>query len=207
MENVLNKILQIEHGFKHIYSGSDEIFAKYSRDNCFKIALELYENQAYQARMLATVILGKLAVEDSEAYQFLKEQVSNDNNWRVQEMLASAFDLMCKEKGYENSIPLINEWLTNDNANLVRAVTEGLRVWTNRPFFKENPLLAIELISRHKAHKSEYVRKSVGNALKDISRKHKDLIESELRNWDLSDSLVKFTYNFATKHLKTITQL
>lgn len=202
MNKILTDILQIEHGFRHIYDGVEKILISYPKEKCFNIAFELYKNEAYQARMLATLLLANLANENIEAYQFLKERVSLDSNWRVQEMLAKAFDLICKIKGYKNSLYLINEWVTNKNPNLVRAVIEGLRIWTSRPFFKENPLLAIEIISRHKSHCSEYVRKSVGNALKDISRKHNKLIIAELNNWDISNPLIKFTYKYATKHLK-----
>ena len=54
---------------------------------------------------------------------------------------------------------------------------EGLRIWTNRPFFKTNPALAIKLLSQHKADPSEYLRKSVGNALRDIGKKHSALVK------------------------------
>ena len=77
-----------------------------------------------------------------------------------------------------------------------------MRIWTSRPFFKENPSVAIALIAKNKAHESEYVRKSVGNALKDISKKHNDLIQSEVSQWDLNDTLTMFTYKYATKLLK-----
>ena len=100
------------------------------------------------------------------------------------------------------SLPLIEEWLNDNNPNVIRAVTEGLRIWTSRPFFKENPAIAITLISKHKAHESEYLRKSVGNALRDISKKHAELIRQEVEQWDLSNPRVLFTYKFATKLLK-----
>ena len=79
--------------------------------------LTLFEHEAYQFRMLATTLLGRLAIEDNNALCFLKEQVSIDENWRVQEMLAKAFDEICKHRGYEASLPLIKEWITNDNPN------------------------------------------------------------------------------------------
>lgn len=202
MEEILEEILKIEHGFRHIHDGAERILASCPEEKCLETAIELYRNDAYQARMLATVLLGNLANENLEAYHFLKERVSLDKNWRVQEMLAMAFDRICKQKGYENSLPLIHEWSGSDNPNLVRAVIEGLRIWTGRPFFDQNPELAIELIARHKSHKSEYVRKSVGNALKDISRKHKELVRGELENWDLSDPLIQLTYKHAAKFLK-----
>ena len=202
INEILNNILHVEHGFQHIIDGADEIFSANSKEQCFEVALELFRNDAYQARMLATTILGRLAIEDNYALRFLKEQVSTDENWRVQEMLAKAFDEICKNRGYEKCFCLIENWLDDDNPNVVRAVTEGLRIWTSRPFFKENPSLAIALIAKHKAHESEYLRKSVGNALRDISKKHAELIRNEVLQWDLSNPQTLFTYKLAAKLLK-----
>ena len=202
INEILNNILHVENGFQHIIDGADEIYSANSKEQCFEVALELFRNDAYQARMLATTILGRLAIEDNDALRFLKEQVSTDKNWRVQEMLAKAFDEICKNRGYEKSFCLIENWLDDDNPNVVRAVTEGLRIWTSRPFFKENPSLAIALIAKHKAHESEYLRKSVGNALRDISKKHAELIRNEVLQWDLSNPQILFTYKLAAKLLK-----
>lgn len=202
IDKVLSDIIAIKNGFQNILDGADEIFSTYTKEQCFELALTLFEHKAYQARMLATTILGRLAITNDEALCFLKEQVSTDENWRVQEMLAKAFDEVCKHRGYETSLPLIEEWITDDNPNVVRAVTEGLRIWTSRPFFKENPLMAITLISKHKAHESEYLRKSVGNALRDISKKHAELIWQEVEQWNLSNPRIMFTYKLAAKLLK-----
>ena len=62
--------------------------------------------------------------------------------------------------------------------------------------------MAIALISKHKGNESEYLRKSVGNALKDISKKHGELVTDELQTWDLSNPLILFTYKYANKLLK-----
>lgn len=201
IDSILSKILPIEHGFQHILDGADEIFSTYSKEQCFELALSLFEHEAYQARMLATTILGRLATTNEEALCFLKEQVSIDENWRVQEMLAKAFDEICKHRGYEASLPLIKEWINDTNPNVIRAVTEGLRIWTSRPYFKENPTVAIALIAKHKGHESEYLRKSVGNALRDISKKHAELIRQEVQQWDLSNPRILFTYRLTTKLL------
>lgn len=202
VDNILDRVLEVEHGFQHILDGTDEILSTYSKAQCFEVALTLFEHEAYQARMLATTILGRLATEDNSALRFLKQRISTDKNWRVQEMLAKAFDEVCKHRGYEASLPLIEEWLNDNNPNVIRAVTEGLRIWTSRPFFKENPAVAITLISKHKAHESDYLRKSVENALRDISKKHAELIRQEVKQWDLSNPRVLFTYKLASKLLR-----
>lgn len=202
IDNLLNKIRQIEHGFHHIHKGADEILSAYPKEQCFELALELFRHEAYQFRMLATTLLGRLATENNNALCFLKETVGTDKNWRVQEMLAMAFDEVCKCGGYEVSLPLIEEWLNDDNPNVIRAVTEELRIWTSRPFFNENPSIAIALIGKHKAHESKYLRKSVGNALRDISKEHAELIRNEVQQWDLTNPRILFTYKLAAKLLK-----
>lgn len=202
IDKILSDIVAIEHGFQHILGGADEILSVYSKERCFELAVGLFEHEAYQVRMLATTILGRLAATNDDALCFLKEQVSTDGNWRVQEMLAKAFDEICKRRGYEASLPLIEEWINDDNPNVIRAVTEGLRIWTSRPFFKETPAIAIALISKHKAHESEYLRRSVGNALRDICKKHAELIRNEVQRWELSNPRVLFTYKLAVKLLE-----
>ena len=202
INNILTRIQQIEHGFQHILDGANEILSAYSEEQCFEFALDAFEQEAYQVRMLATTILGRLAITNNDALCFLKDRISIDENWRVQEMLAKAFDEVCKHRGYEASLPLIEEWITDDKPNVARAVTEGLRIWTSRPYFKENPSMAIALITKHKAHESEYLRKSVGNALRDISKRHAELIRQEVERWDLSNPRIMSTYKLATKLLK-----
>ena len=151
--------------------------------------------------MLATFLFGKLAAKSKESFTFLRKRVGQDKDWRVQEILAQAFDQYCKDKGYEKTLPVIEDWLKDPNPNVRRAVTEGLRIWTTRDYFREHPEVAIRLLSQLHADESEYVRKSVGNALRDISRKHKELIRAELQNWDTSDKHVLQTYKLASKFL------
>src|SRR6266568_2636559 len=83
-----------------------------------------------------------------------------------------------------------------------RAVSEGLRIWTTRAYFQDHPQVAIQLLSALKDDESEYVRKSAGNALRDISRKHKGLLSEELKTWDTSNKKVLFTYRLASKFLE-----
>lgn len=112
-----------------------------------------------------------------------------------------AFDEHCRIIGYDVALPLIEEWLQSDCANVRRAVSEGLRIWTSRPYFKDNPQIAIQLLSAHKEDASEYVRKSVGNALRDISKKYPELISEELNSWDLSSKEIRQVYKLAGRLL------
>ena len=51
------------------------------------------------------------------------------------------------------------------------------------------------------ADESEYVRKSIGNALKDISKKYPELVSNELKQWDLSSKEIKQVHKLASAYL------
>ncbi len=151
---------------------------------------------------MATFIFGRLAANSKETLEFLKQHVSQDKDWRVQEILAKAFDRYCADVGYEQALSVIKEWLADSSANVRRAVTEGLRIWTGRPYFNDHPEIAIQLLSQLRNDESEYVRKSVGNALRDISKKHKELIRIELQLWKIDNKRIEQTYKLASKFLQ-----
>lgn len=198
MQLILDNIKSIQHGFKHIVEAGDILLAN-KQEQHLQVALKLLEDLAYQVRMLATYILGQLSPSEGEAMNVLKTKVAMDGDWRMQEMLAKAFDHYCKVRGYEQCLDTIRDWLSDNNPKVARAVVEGLRIWTSRPYFKTNPEEAISLIGRHKGSDSEYLRKSVGNALRDIAKKHEDIILQEVSAWDLSDERIMYTYKLVCK--------
>ena len=202
VQSLIQRVQKTEHGFTDILKAADEIFASHSAAETLRLAKELFNSDIHQARVLAVFLFGKLATKSKESFTLLRKRVSLDKDWRVQETLAKAFDQYCKDRGYEKSLPVIEDWLADANPNVRRAVTEGLRIWTGRDYFREHPDVAIKLLSQLKADKSEYVRKSVGNALRDISRKNKDSIRKELQRWDISDKHIQQTYKLAAKFLK-----
>ncbi|MCB0506594.1 MAG: HEAT repeat domain-containing protein [Cyclobacteriaceae bacterium] len=194
MKQLIENIKQIEHGFKHIIEAGDIILTDKTQ-NPFALATEFLNDGTYQVRMLGAYLLGQLSPGSSKALDILKTKVAQDENWRVQEMLAKAFDYYCHTIGYEESLPILKEWLSDKNPNVKRAVIEGLRIWTSRPYFKENPEIAIMLISEHKENESEYLRKSVGNSLRDIRKKHPGLVDGAIALWNKADPNIEFVIN------------
>ena len=188
----------IKNGFKEEEKRALADYKNNDRDYSKKLAFLSYESKVYQVRMYGVFLFGYLS-SDSDILTFMRDEVSKDDNWRVQEVLAKAFDEYCKNKGCENSIPVVDDWLSSDNPNTRRAVTEGLRIWTSRPYFKENPQEAIKRLAALKEDASEYVRKSVGNALRDISRKFPELIKEELKTWNLETKEIKQVYKLASR--------
>ena len=188
----------VENGFKPEESRALEDFQSHDFAYCKTLAFAAYQSPVYQVRMYGVFLFGHLS-EDEEILHFMKEEVTKDENWRVQEILAKSFDIYCKNIGMENALPTIEEWLHSDNPNARRAVTEGLRIWTSRVYFKDHPEEAIRYLAQLKEDSSEYVRKSVGNALRDISKKFPDLIKREVETWSLDSKEIKQVYRLTTK--------
>lgn len=190
----------IENGFKEEerralvdYKSNDTEYIK-------ELAFLAYKSDIYQVRMYGVFLFGYLS-DQKDILVFMRDEVSEDDNWRVQEVLAKAFDEFCRKTGYEKALPIIDEWLDNHNPNTRRAVTEGLRIWTSRPYFKDYPNEAIRRIAALKEDTSEYVRKSVGNALRDISKKFPELIRAELNNWKLDSKEINQVYKLVSKFI------
>ena len=177
-----------------------------SVEKCWEIAMECYNCELYYIQAMAVYIMGLIAYKHKDTFGFLKNTVSKNPSWQVQEFLAMAFDTHCKNTGYEKSLKIIGEWLNDKNQNTRRAVTEGLRIWTKRPYFEDNPREAIKIISEHKSDESEYVRKSVGNALKDISKTYPELVKKELSKWKLDTREINQVYKLAAKMMNAASQ-
>jgi len=185
-----------------IQKEAKNIYGNNSIKESWEMARECYNCDLYYIQAFGVSILGFIASKNIDAFNFLKNKVNNNTSWQVQEFLAMAFDNYCKDIGYENSLETINDWLNNKNANNRRAVIEGLRIWTKRTYFNDNPKVAIKIISKYKTDESEYVRKSVGNALKDISKEYPELIKDEINKWKLDTKEIRQVYNLANKKME-----
>ena len=197
VEGLEREFSAIERGFLREQRRARSDYASFDPEQARRVAFLAYRSEVYQVRMYAVFLLGHLS-QESDVLSFLRDDVSADSNWSVQEVLAKAFDDFCAVRGYEAALPIIDEWLSNPRPNVRRAVTEGLRIWTSRPYFRDHPGDAIARLSRLRSDASEYVRKSVGNALRDISKKHPELVAAELRTWSLETKKVSQVYRLAS---------
>ncbi|PKK40469.1 hypothetical protein ABB02_00253 [Clostridiaceae bacterium JG1575] len=145
-------------------------FLSSEEENVIDAAKKAYASPVPEVRMYAVFLLGHCSLNPA-VRTFMRKEVSKDPHWRVQEVLAKAFDRFCAINGMEKSLPVIDEWLQDENPNTRRAVTEELRIWTSRDYFKEHPEQAVKRIASLRNDSGESVRKSAGNALRDISKK------------------------------------
>jgi hypothetical protein len=191
-------------------------FLAQPQPDAFEQAAATYTHPAWEVRSFALALLGGLAGRDPRALAFLFERCGDDPAWQANEALAMAFDDYCAVVGYEQAIPVMCLWLQAPQANLRRAVSEGLRPWTagKRRVFAGNPQLAIEMLGMLKDDPSRYVQESVGNALRDICRKHFELVLAALRAWlaeqprsQARRTVAKFALKIAVKEDPSLREL
>ena len=98
-------ILSLEKEFSLIENGfkveEKRALADYqSNDNAYtkELAFLAFKSNVYQVRMYGVFLFGYLSEQD-DILAFMRDEVSKDDNWRVQEVLAKAFDEFCKKKG------------------------------------------------------------------------------------------------------------
>lgn len=197
----LVKLIPSKDSLKLVKTEAKRYYKEHMIQECYEIYPLLYKSNNFQIQEVGVFLAGYVADEYPDALDFLHDIVSQHESWKVQEILAMSFDNYCAKIGYENALPVIKAWFIDENVSIRRAASEGLRIWTNRPYFKEYPEIAIKLLASHKDDESEYVRKSAGNSLRDISKKFPDLISKELSTWDLTSKEVRQVYKLASKFI------
>ncbi|GAA1745310.1 DNA alkylation repair protein [Nonomuraea bangladeshensis] len=154
-----------------------------------------------EIRMGIAMLLGAVAVKERAALEAMTTACADDPDWRVQEALAKGLDRHCALRGWQESVPLLESWLTHAHPHVRRAAAEGPRVWTGRPYFADHPDQALRLLGLVRADESSYVRKSAANALSDISKKHPELVLATLSGWTRTDPAGAWTIKNACRHL------
>ena len=198
----LARLIPDKDSLKLVKTEAAKYYKEHTAQEIYAIYPSLYQSDNFQIQEIGVFLAGYVADIYPDALLFLRNTVSLHESWKVQEILAMSFDIFCAKIGYENALPTIKDWFTDKNPNVRRAASEGLRVWTSRPYFKEHPEIAITLLASHRNDESEYVRKSAGNSLRDISKKHADLVAAELNTWDLSSKQILQVYKLAGKFLQ-----
>jgi hypothetical protein len=183
-------------GWSKVRAVAKEVAATGDTDAIVEAALVELHSPDARRRMLGTYLLGFTSTVRLANLELLRAQVVPDPSWEVQEALAQGFDAFCAGVGYNVALPTIDRWLADAHPNARRAVTEGLRPWTSksRPYFARHPTEAIRRLAALRGDPSEYVRHSVGNALRDIRRSYPDLVVAETSAWNLEDAREAFTY-------------
>jgi len=118
-----------------------------------------------------------------KGFEILPKYVDHPN-WEIREM--SCFCIReCIKNFRQETISYLQPWVRSENSNIRRLVSESLRPlndmkWLRDP--EENDFL-LRFLHELRADPSEYVRKSVGNNLKDLSKYIPVIILDLLSAW------------------------
>ncbi|MFX0124986.1 MAG: DNA alkylation repair protein [Candidatus Hodarchaeota archaeon] len=156
-------------------------------------------------RNFALILLAKSSTLSIEALEkglkHIKTNYANHLNWEMREI--SAYTIREGLRVFpEVTIAILKEWLNNNpNANVRRLVAESLRPMADIKWLRdpEKNDSILDILIKLKADESEYVRKSVGNNIKDLSKympvKTLDFVEDLIKkaNIPINDNLASKT--------------
>ncbi len=73
--------------FKLIEKDTEDFYKSNSLAACYDIGMKLYTSANYQVQEAGIYLLGYSATEYEDGLVFLRDEVSQHENWRVQEVL------------------------------------------------------------------------------------------------------------------------
>ncbi|MDJ0752964.1 MAG: DNA alkylation repair protein [Ardenticatenaceae bacterium] len=141
---------------------------RYPVADVFALAQGLVHSKVVQVRMLAITLLGLTADQIVDAKTMMRKMAANDDSELVHDALGVAFELYCSRVGYAYVQSEIAEWLTDRSPIVRRAVIEGLRVWTDRPYFDLWPEEAVAYLQWLVDDDDDHVAQSAHDALNEV---------------------------------------
>lgn len=82
VEGLEREFSAIERGFRAEESRARADYDSFDSDTAVRVAYLAYGSEVYQVRMYAVFLLGYLS-QDPQVLAFLRDEVSEDSNWRV----------------------------------------------------------------------------------------------------------------------------
>ncbi|MHA1253011.1 MAG: DNA alkylation repair protein, partial [Candidatus Helarchaeota archaeon] len=141
---------------------------------------------------ISIFLSANLALEHFEETIPLIERWLNDEDWKIRECSIHPM-LSGLKKNRDKALEILDRWSDSDNHNYRRFVAESLRPkadikWLRDPEHNDKIL---EIITKLNHDKSIYVRKAVGNNLKDLTKYMPDKILKLIEEWlEKKDSMV-----------------
>ena len=153
---------------------------------------------------MAGALLLSTALGHDDARQLLIDGYAKIDNWRVQECVAKAMDEYASFEGWDSSLAWIQDCVNHPTPNVRRAAVEGPRVWTSRPPFKGpgGAGAALAVFEDRRNDDSTYVRKSVGNAMRDIGKKSPAELVDRFSVWSRAGDVHPEVTRLALRQLK-----
>jgi len=145
------------------------------------------KNKNRNIQHFALLFAAELILSNSKMFEFLVPLIeiwADHEDWALRE--TTGYTILYGIKKDPNSVfPFLMKWIKSDNENLRRIVSESLRPmaevkWLRDP--KKNDKI-LEILTILNKDPSIYVRKSVGNNIKDLSKYMPEKILDLMEQW------------------------
>ncbi|MFX0050493.1 MAG: DNA alkylation repair protein [Candidatus Hermodarchaeota archaeon] len=167
----------------------------------------LINSNDWQIRKLTSFIAVNCFIEENkiDPYLPLIKRAANDPHFGVRESAQMAMRELLQEFP-DKILSYYEQWIDDSKENIRRCVSESLRpvLVNGKNWLRNNPQKAIQLLTKLNQDPSIYVRKSVGNNLADISKRHPILVLSTLHIWLSENNYDKRTMFIARKACRHI---
>jgi len=171
----------------------------------------LISNDHWQIRHLAPLIASNCSIEEKHLTSYLPiiKSAAIDLHFAVREAAQMAMRELLQVFPDEVLQLYDNEWIANPEENVRRCVSESLRpvLVGGKNWIHNEPQESVKRLKRLNRDPSLYVRKSVGNNLADISRKHPKLVLAILREWLDENNYNKWTLFIARKACRRVVKI
>ena len=96
----LSELIPDKDSLKLVKTEAKKFYKEHTAQECYEIYPILYQSDNFQIQEVGVFLAGYIADEYPEALTFLHDTVSLHESWKVQEILAMAFDNYCAKIGY-----------------------------------------------------------------------------------------------------------
>lgn len=166
-----------------------EVVLEVTGDRSDNIIRALIESSDEKVNAVAVSVISALYkdVLDS-SLTWLKQTAALSGTWPREHSCVMLHHLFIRE-GVKTVLPKVSSWLLDPHEGVRRVVTEGIRprlmMVPHIEELKKDPSFLRDVFGPLLDDPSEYVRKSVGNCMNDVSKDHPEMLLVWLEEWSI----------------------
>jgi len=163
-----------------------------SQHNGATLITALSKSPVEKIRGVAAFVVPVLYPDDlKKQLELLHFTGALEGTW-PRELSATILHNLVIQHGVSTVLPLIREWIKNENPAIRRLVTEAFRprgvMLAHLNELKENPAPLKKILEPLLDDPSDYVQKSVANNLNDISKDNPEIVLDWTKEWNTPDA-------------------
>lgn len=176
-------------------------------DRSDKVIEALVASPIEKVNAISVSVISVLYDKDIDSkLKWLKRTAALKGTW-PREISCGALHNQFIHDGVESVLQMVNPWLMDPNEGVRRIVTEGIRprlmMVPHIAELKRNPSKLKEVFETLLDDPSDYVRKSVGNCMNDVSKDNPKILLDWLEEWS-QEPLSKERKQIFTRALRTL---